>query len=94
MEKQEKTEEVSSIEKISPIVKKNIFLRRIKTAVEHEQELPLSELNRLKNIFSKKKFKGIEKCCYEVVIAFGESNNPELKTLAIEFNGILNNFCK
>lgn len=79
---------------VSPIVKKNIFLRKVKTAVEHEEKIEAIDMNRLKNIFNKKKFKGIEKCCYEVVIAFGESNTPELKELAIEFNGILNNFCR
>lgn len=80
--------------KVPATVKKNIFLRKITTAVEHESEIKALDMNRLKNIFSKKKFKGIEKCCYEVVIAFGESNNPEFKALAIEFNGILNNYCR
>lgn len=81
-------------EGISSTVKKNMFLREITNLLEHKQEIAPEALNRLKNIFSKKKFSGIEKCSYEVVIALGMSGNPELRTLAGEFNNILNNACK
>lgn len=88
MEKLKKTEEISST------VKKNMFLRQIVTEVEHTKQLDAEAINRLKNIFLKKKFNGIEKCSYEVVIALGMSGNPELRSLASEFNVILNNACR
>ncbi len=81
-------------EGISSTVKKNMFLRQAISEVEHSKQLAPDAINRLKNIFSKKKFDGIEKCCYEVVIALGMSGNPELRTLAGEFNAILNNACR
>ena len=81
-------------EGIPSTVKKNMFLRQVVTEVEHTKELAPDIVNRLKNIFSKKKFDGIEKCSYEVVIALGMSGNPELRLLASEFNVILNNACK
>lgn len=79
---------------VSSTVKKNMFLRQAISEVEHSKQLAPDAINRLKNIFSKKKFDGIEKCCYEVVIALGMSGNPELRTLAGEFNAILNNACR
>ena len=82
---------IEKTEGISSTVKKNMFLREITTIVEHEQEIAPEAMNRLKNIFSKKKFNGIEKCSYEVVIALGKSEIPEFKALAKEFNLILNN---
>lgn len=88
MGKLEKTEGISST------VKKNMFLRKVVTEVEHTKQLDADSINRLKNIFSKKKFNGIEKCSYEVIIALGMSGNQELRNLAVEFNGILNNYCR
>ena len=79
---------------VSSTVKKNMFLRQAISEVEHSKQLSPDAVNRLKNIFSKQKFNGIEKCCYEVVIALGMSGNPELRTLAGEFNAILNNACR
>ncbi len=86
--------EKGKIEEISSTVKKNIFLRKVTSIVEHKQEISPDVLNRLKNIFSKKKFHGIEKCSYEVVIALGMSGNPQLRSLAEEFNETLNNTCR
>ena len=86
--------EKGKIEEISSTVKKNIFLRKVTSIVEHKQEISPDVLNRLKNIFSKKKFNGIEKCSYEVVIALGMSGNPQLRSLAEEFNETLNNTCR
>lgn len=86
--------EKENVEELSSTVKKNMFLRQITSEVEHRKELTPDALNRLKNIFSKKKFNGIEKCCYEVVIALGMSGNPELRSLAGEFNATLNNTCR
>lgn len=88
MEKLEKTEGISST------VKKNMFLRQVASDVEHTKQLAPDAINHLKNIFYKKKFNGIEKCSYEVVIALGMSGNPELRSLASEFNAILNNTCR
>ncbi len=89
MEKNENTGQEQS-----PVLKDNIFLRKVKTEVEHSRQLPEESIARLKKIFSRKNFKGIEKCCYEVVIALGMSGIAELKILAMEFNTILNNSCR
>lgn len=86
MEKKENVERQTS-----SLVKKKMFLRKAITEIERTKQLAPSSVNRLKNIFSKKKFNGIEKCCYEIVIALGRSGNTTLKTLAIEFNNTLNN---
>lgn len=88
MEKQEKTATGS------PVLQDNIFLRKVTNEVEHTKQLSEDALSQLKKIFSRKNFKGIEKCSYELVIALGLSGNQELRILANEFNGILNNFCK
>lgn len=71
-----------------------MFLNNIANEVEKNRNLSKEDVNRLKNIFTQKKFSGIEKCCYNLVIKLGMSGNPELRTLASEFNVILNNACK
>lgn len=71
-----------------------MFLNNIAIEVEQKRNLSKEDVNQLKNIFRQKKFSGIEKCCYNLVIKLGMSGNPELRTLAGEFNNILNNTCK
>lgn len=71
-----------------------MFLSNIANEVEQKRELSKEDVNQLKSIFTQKKFSGIEKCCYNLVIKLGMSGNPELRALASEFNVILNNACK
>lgn len=71
-----------------------MFLSNIANEVEQKRELSKEDVNQLKSIFTQKKFSGIEKYCYNLVIKLGMSGNPELRLLASEFNVILNNACK
>lgn len=75
-------------------LRKAAFLKRVIIEIEQRRSIAPKVLNRLKNLFLKKKFTGIQKCCYEVVIALGMSGNTELRALASEFNAILNNACR
>lgn len=84
-------EEKQNGEKISPVVKRNIFLRKVTTEVEQKKTISLLNMEKVKKIFSKKCFKGIEKCCFELIIAMGTSENPELESLAKELNLCMNN---
>ena len=76
-----------------PPIRKAAFLKKVIIVIEQKNITP-NVLNRLRKLFLKKKFTGIQKCCYEVVIALGMSGNTELRALASEFNAILNNACR
>ncbi len=75
-------------------LRKAAFLKRVIIEIEERRSIAPKVLNRLRKLFLKKKFSGIQKCCYEVVIALGMSGNTELRALASEFNAILNNACR
>ncbi len=56
-----------------------MFLSNIANEVEQKRELSKEDVNQLKSIFTQKKFSGIEKYCYNLVIKLGMSGNPELR---------------
>lgn len=75
----------------SETIKNNMFLRGVINELEQAKAISPENLTKLKNVFSSlKSFKCGEKYLYEVTIAMGISHQPELVTLAKEFNNILN----